>query len=69
MHSFLDFALVVADVVVLSEASITRFHSRKQAHVKKRPCLSFMEVMRGFVRTSSGTRLLGQVDGPRGSGP
>jgi hypothetical protein len=61
MHSLhlLDFALVVADVVILLERSIHYPSLFKKAGARiKRPYLSSMEVMRGFVRTSSGTRLL-----------
>jgi hypothetical protein len=61
MHSLplLDIALVVADVVILLERSIHYPSSSKKAGARiKRPYLSSMEVMCGFVRTSSGTRLL-----------
>jgi len=55
----LDFALVVADVVILLERSIHYPSSSKKAGARiKRPYLSSMKVMCGFVRTSGGTRLL-----------
>jgi len=61
MHSLplLDLALVVADVVILLERSIHYPSSSKKAGARiKRPYLSSMEVMRGFVQTNGGTRLL-----------
>lgn len=71
MHSLrlLDFALVVADVVILLERSIYYPSSSKKAGARiKRPYLSSMEVMCGFVRTNSGTRCYDRWTGSRDLG-